>query len=122
MRTMQDGVPTELLPKQMALDAHGRVLRRPYFLTKEEHERVLQKTSATLVSMVDTERRKKAALSGAMADLIVENEELNHEITQLRIEHGTLVAAKIGGVIKLRQPIICRARFHWLLRWLIKIK
>lgn len=41
MKSQQDSIPTHALTGEMALDNHGRVLRKPNFLTKEEHDAVL---------------------------------------------------------------------------------
>jgi len=38
MQSQQDRIPTHQLGKEMALDSQGRVLRRPYFVTKSEHD------------------------------------------------------------------------------------
>lgn len=58
MKSSQDHIPTYRLGDELALDAQGRVLRRPHFLTTREHQDAMRMSATAWVRLITEEKRK----------------------------------------------------------------
>src|SRR3954453_11478883 len=104
MRSAQDRIPTHRLSaNEMALDSQGRVLHRPYFVTKEEHEQALIDERRGWARMMAIERERTRAAELKVTEL---------SETPPRIEVISTVWPKIRA----------RKRLHWVLRGIAKIE
>lgn len=92
MKSSQDWVPTEQLGSESALDSQGRILRRPYFLTIEEHDAEMLRAISVFDRLMKEEREAKAS---------------------------PFVYGKATLTISPR--VRCRKRLRWLVKWLIRI-
>lgn len=101
MKSSQDHISTHNLGNEMALDAHGRVLRKPHFVTMEEHEQQMQARDNAWSSVLMAERTK---VQGSEA------------------KYRTLLETKVTGVTIIYPQIIVRRRLRGLVRWLIRVK
>lgn len=114
MKSQQDQILTHQLPKEMALDSHGRVLRRPFFVTKEEHDLALHANTKANVRLLMAQREKVLAAESRAT----EAEAIAVEAcTKLR----DLAEVTINNVVIVEPSIFVRRRFHRVVRWLIRV-
>lgn len=102
MRSTQDRLATHQLSGEMALDSQGRVLRRPHFLTKREHDQEMTKTAQMWSGMV-----------------IRETEKVDAEREKVR-----LLTEKLDNpvLVPIYPKIVARKRLHGLVRRFVKIE
>lgn len=102
MRSTQDRVPTHRLSGDLALDSHGRVLRRPHFLTRKEHDQEMIKAAQMWAGVV-----------------IQETGNVNAERDKVR-----LLTEKLNNpvLIPIYPKIVVRKRLHGLVRRFVKIE
>lgn len=94
MRSTQDRVPSHRLSGEMALDSQGRVLRRPHFLTRREHEEMMASSIESYRQLLAAEREKANSLT------------FGKPISVAIVDHP---------------QIFVRRRLHWLTKLLIQI-
>jgi hypothetical protein len=100
MRSKQDRIPTHRLKGALALDGQGRVLREPHFVTREQHDTILEGVVYGWKQMLAMqEEETKAALRAAK------------RVAEMQIE----------DVVIVEPMIFARKRLHWLVRWLISV-
>jgi len=97
VKSKQDRVPTHCLGETMALDSQGRVLRKPFFFTKEEHEAEIRTQTQVSTRLITTERAQRRAAVNQYLDLL-------EEMERKRAPH-----------------IFVRRRLHGVVRWLIRV-
>lgn len=107
MKSQQDRILTHQLQKEMALDSHGRVLCRPYFVTKEEHDAEIhaQNLANVWLLMAQRKRVQKAEATAMEA------------CTRLR----DLAEVTINNVVIVEPRILARKRLHWVVRWIVRV-
>lgn len=107
MKSQQDQILTHQLPKEMALDSQGRVLRRPFFVTKEEHDAAIHATTKANMRLLMAQRAKVQEAEAIAVEAC----------TRLR----DLADLTITGVIVVEPRILARKRLHWMARWLVRV-
>lgn len=101
MKSSQDRIPTyQLSNKGMALDSQGRVLRKPHFLTKEEHD-------ASQRQVVEGWKE------------LLRLQEL--ETATARENTRVVSEMKIDGIVVVHTKVMARKRLHWMVRWLVRL-
>ena len=101
MKSAQDSIPNTMLGSKMATDNRGRVLRKPHFLTREEH-----------VAIVDEHER-------AWSDILMAERAKYQELDR---QYSLVLLSKTTSIEIVDPPkISARKRFHWILRWLIRV-
>lgn len=101
MKSGQDRIPTHALGDVMAVDSHGRVLRKPHFLTMAEHEAHAQAQSNAWTDVLMAERRK---------------------VQEAEAKYAQLLFAKTVSIEIVDNPkILARKRLHWMVRWLVRV-
>lgn len=101
MRRTQDRLPTHKLSGEMALDSQGRVLRRPHFLTRSEHDREMTNAAKLWAGVVTHETGNVNAERNKVRLL---TEKLNNPV-----------------LIPIYPKIVVRKRLHWMVKRLIQI-
>lgn len=113
MKSSQDHIPTHELGDELALDAQGRVLRRPHFFLAAEAEEEIRRTNQIWAELLMSERNKvQEAESRAQTAEAVARRLTDRKIDDVVLGIMTFVAPKY----------MVRKRFHWVLRWLIRVK
>lgn len=94
MKSTQDRIPSYRLGNELALDAQGRVLRRPHFLTMREHQDAMRMEAANWAGAVEVEKRKTRSLA----------------------------EMKIDNIVVIHPRIFCRSKLQWLVKLCITIE
>lgn len=108
MKTSQDNVPTHRLGERLALDNQGRVLRKPHFLTRPEHEAIVDE--------------KERAWSGVLMAERAKVQEAEAKYRELDQQYSLVLFSKTTSIEIVDPPkIFARRRLHWMVRWLVRV-